>query len=69
MRVEYVYESDRKAWVRYDDGTCAPIIYGRYQVYEGSARELRRFAAENAKFPTYSTADQFLTNAVRSSTP
>jgi len=48
--------------VRYADGTCAPIIYGRYQVYEGSARELRRFAAENAKFPTYSTADQFLTN-------
>jgi hypothetical protein len=46
----------------YADGTTAPIFYGRYQVYERSSPELRRFAAENAKFPNYSTADQFLTD-------
>ena len=47
--------------IHYPDAPSAKLVYGRYQICERSSEELRRFAATNAKFPNYSTADQFLT--------
>ena len=47
--------------VKYADGTVGTILYVKAAVMESSALEIQRYAANDPRFPNYSTADQWLT--------
>jgi hypothetical protein len=53
-----------KGTIRYPDGSPdGTLYYGRHQVSVTSSEPIRHFAAENPKFPNYSTGNQFLSDA------
>ena len=49
--------------IEYPDGTTGVLIYGKSQLSEASTPALLQFGAIDARFPDYSTIDQFLSDA------
>lgn len=47
--------------VEYDDGTTGRLLYLKAAVMQSSPLEIQRYAADDHRFPNYSTADQLLT--------
>ena len=46
--------------VHYDDDTTGRLLYVKAAVMESSPLEIQRYAADDGRFPNYSTADQLL---------